>query len=84
MSSTVETDTAIRSFHVEIPEDDLADLRRRLAATGWPERETVADATQGVQLETMQALVRYRGAAAWQEPELFTSELRATFSSLRR
>jgi pimeloyl-ACP methyl ester carboxylesterase len=50
---------AIREFHVNVPEADLADLRRRVLATKWPERETVADTTQGVQLATMQALARY-------------------------
>ena len=49
----------IRPFHVEVPEEAVADLRRRIAATRWPERETVADATQGVQLATMQKLARY-------------------------
>jgi len=61
MSSTVETVTDVRSFHVEVAEEDLADLRRRIAATRWPEKETVDDETQGVQLATMQALVRYWG-----------------------
>ncbi|HET9446199.1 MAG TPA: epoxide hydrolase [Steroidobacteraceae bacterium] len=50
---------AIREFHVNVPEADLAELRKRVLATKWPERETVADATQGVQLATMQALARY-------------------------
>ena len=45
---------AVRPFRIEIPEAALADLRRRIAATKWPERETVTDATQGVQLATMQ------------------------------
>ena len=45
--------SAIRPFHVSIPEADLTDLRRRVNATKWPERETVADATQGVQLATI-------------------------------
>jgi len=49
----------IRPFHVNFPEEQLADLRRRIAATQWPERETVNDATQGVQLVTMQELARY-------------------------
>lgn len=49
----------IRRFQVDVPDDVLADLRRRIAATRWPERETVADETQGVQLATMQQLVRY-------------------------
>ena len=49
----------IRPFRVNFPEEQLADLRRRIAATQWPERETVNDATQGVQLVTMQELARY-------------------------
>src|SRR4051812_39147862 len=49
----------IRAFQVNVPEADLADLRRRISATRWPERETVTDATQGVQLATMQALAKY-------------------------
>ena len=52
-------DDAIRPFRIEVPEEALADLRRRIAATNWPERETVADATQGVQLATIQKLARY-------------------------
>ena len=51
--------TDIRPFRVSIPEAQLADLRRRIEATNWPERETVADASQGVQLATMQKLARY-------------------------
>ncbi len=51
--------TAIRPFHVNVPESELTELRRRINATKWPERETVTDATQGVQLATMQALARY-------------------------
>ncbi|MFL4996713.1 MAG: epoxide hydrolase N-terminal domain-containing protein, partial [Microvirga sp.] len=50
---------AIRPFRVDIPEADLVDLRRRIAATRWPERETVADDTQGVQLATIQKLAQY-------------------------
>ena len=50
---------AIRPFHVNVPEADLTELRRRINATKWPERETVADASQGVQLATTQALARY-------------------------
>jgi hypothetical protein len=45
---------AIRPFSFNVPEEQLADLRRRLAATQWPERETVEDPSQGVQLATMQ------------------------------
>ena len=52
---------AIRPFHVSFPEAELADLRRRVNATKWPERETVTDATQGVQLATMRKLADYWG-----------------------
>jgi len=51
--------TAIRPFHVDVPEEELTELRRRINATRWPDRETVADQTQGVQLATVQALARY-------------------------
>jgi pimeloyl-ACP methyl ester carboxylesterase len=61
MSSSVETAIEIRRFRVDVPEDELVDLRRRIAATRWPERETVADESQGVQLATMRELVRYWG-----------------------
>ncbi len=61
MSKTVETALDIRPFDIDISEDELADLRRRIAATRWPEKETVADQSQGVQLATMQALVQYWG-----------------------
>jgi pimeloyl-ACP methyl ester carboxylesterase len=50
---------AIRPFHVKVPEEQLAELRRRVKATIWPERETVNDSTQGVQLGTTQALASY-------------------------
>src|SRR3954471_6471362 len=50
---------AIRPFNVEIPQERLEDLRRRIAATHWPERETVGDSSQGVQLETIHELARY-------------------------
>jgi pimeloyl-ACP methyl ester carboxylesterase len=53
---------AIRPFQVNVPEAELTELRRRILATRWPERETVTDATQGVQLATIQALARYWGA----------------------
>jgi pimeloyl-ACP methyl ester carboxylesterase len=52
-------DDAIRPFRVNIPEADLIDLRRRLAATRWPDRELVTDQSQGVQLATVQELARY-------------------------
>ena len=55
----METHTAVRPFRVEVPEEDLDDLRRRIAETRWPEKETVADESQGVQLATLQELARY-------------------------
>jgi pimeloyl-ACP methyl ester carboxylesterase len=53
--------SAIRPFHGSFPEAELTDLRRRVNATRWPERETVTDATQGVQLATVQKLADYWG-----------------------
>jgi pimeloyl-ACP methyl ester carboxylesterase len=50
---------AIRPFHVNVPKEQLVDLRRRIVATRWPERETVSDETQGVPLAMMQDLARY-------------------------
>src|SRR3979409_409621 len=59
LSDVVEA-TAIRPFQVvNVPDAELTELRRRINATRWPERETVTDASQGVQLETMQELARY-------------------------
>jgi pimeloyl-ACP methyl ester carboxylesterase len=60
-SSSTPDPTAIRPFHVHIPERDVVELRRRAAATRWPDRETVADQTQGVRLDKIQRLVRYWG-----------------------
>ena len=51
--------TAMRPFRVKVPDADLAELRRRIDATRWPERETVTDQSQGVQLATIQKLARY-------------------------
>jgi pimeloyl-ACP methyl ester carboxylesterase len=58
-SAAQDRDAAIRPFRVNVSDSDLADLRRRLAATRWPDRETVADQSQGVQLAKLQELVRY-------------------------
>jgi len=54
-------DKSIRPFQFKAPENALVDLRRRIAATRWPDKETVADSSQGVQLATMQELARYWG-----------------------
>ena len=111
-STATQPDVDLRPLHVNIPEETLVDLRRRIAATRWPEKETVADDTQGVQLATIQKLARYwatehdwrkvearinsypnvayfnevdKGGhfAAWEEPALFSEEMRAAFRSLR-
>ena len=54
-----QTGSAIRTFHVDVPDEALAELRRRLALTRWPSGELVADRSQGVQLATVQELARY-------------------------
>lgn len=58
---TAFADDAVRPFHVAVEEKALADLRQRIAATRWPDKETVDDASQGAQLAQLQALVRYWG-----------------------
>src|SRR6266478_4432252 len=57
-SKQADDKIAIRPFHVNIPEADLTELHRRINATKWPEREQVPDASQGVQLATIQKLAR--------------------------
>jgi hypothetical protein len=59
MSSASETAIDMRPFQVEIPEEELAELRRRIKATRWPSKELVADRSQGVHLATLQELARY-------------------------
>jgi pimeloyl-ACP methyl ester carboxylesterase len=61
MSSAVESATEIRPFRFEVQQEELDDLRRRIAATRWPEKEPVNDLSQGVQLAAIQALARYWG-----------------------
>src|SRR5438067_2400065 len=63
-NTTMRTDnsttaTAIRPFHIDIPDEKLDDLRRRIAATRWPSKELAADRSQGVLLAALQALCRY-------------------------
>jgi pimeloyl-ACP methyl ester carboxylesterase len=53
--------TTIQPFHISVPQEQIVDLRRRIAATRWPDRETVNDPSQGVQLAKIQELVRYWG-----------------------
>src|ERR687897_1396113 len=59
MSTEIETASELRPFHVEIPEEDLVELRRRISETRWPTKELVEDRSQGVQLATLKALARY-------------------------
>src|SRR5215471_14943400 len=59
MAKTSAEMNAIRPFSVSVPEAELSELRRRIHATRWPERETVTDASQGVRLGTIQKLARY-------------------------
>ena len=64
------TGDAIRPFRVNIPEEQLVDLRRRIAATRWPDQETVGDGSQGVQLAKFQEVIRYWGTGYdWRKVE---------------
>src|SRR5918998_5294824 len=56
---TITTNPEVRPFSIDVPEEKLVDLRRRIEATQWPEKETVADESQGLQLATMQKLARH-------------------------
>jgi pimeloyl-ACP methyl ester carboxylesterase len=59
--SPTAVDDAIRPFHISVPDSELLDLRQRVLATRWPDKETVTDQTQGVQLAKIQGLVHYWG-----------------------
>ena len=59
MTSLVGEEAEVRSFRIDVPEEDLLDLRRRIAETRWPHKELVEDRSQGVQLATMEELARY-------------------------
>ena len=59
--SAATQDDTIRTFHINAPDEQLVDLRQRLAATRWPDKETVNDESQGIRLAEMQALVHYWG-----------------------
>src|SRR5947199_3760136 len=59
MSTAVDTTTDIRAFRIDIADEQIDDLRRRIAATRWPSRELVDDRSQGVQLAKMRELTRY-------------------------
>ncbi|MFL5972548.1 MAG: epoxide hydrolase N-terminal domain-containing protein, partial [Gaiellaceae bacterium] len=83
MSTATETAIDIRPFQVEIPEDELVELRRRIEATRWPTKELVEDRSQGVQLATLQELARYwttdydwrKAEAKLNEVPQFTTEI---------
>ncbi len=63
-------DNAIRPFRIHVPQEAIVDLRKRIAATRWPDKETVADQSQGVQLATMKELIRYWGTEYdWRKAE---------------
>ena len=120
MTMTIEAGVDIRPFQIDIPQGELDDLRARLGAARYPTKEPVGDASQGVQLETLQSVGRYwateydwrkveaklnalpnfvteideldihfirarprRHPAAWEQPQLFSEELRAAFRSFR-
>src|SRR5215211_7934806 len=59
MTTPVGEGAAVRPFRIDVPEEDLVDLRRRIEATRWPSKELVEDRSQGVQLATLQELARY-------------------------
>jgi len=59
MATQVGEESAVRPFRIDVPEEELVDLRRRIAAPRWPSKELVEDPSQGVQLATLQALARY-------------------------
>jgi pimeloyl-ACP methyl ester carboxylesterase len=59
MSTTVDTTTGVQPFQIDIPQEQLDDLRRRVSATRWPTKELVSDRSQGVQQATVEALARY-------------------------
>jgi pimeloyl-ACP methyl ester carboxylesterase len=70
MAQDTMTHPEVRPFQVDVPEEDLDDLRRRIAATRWPSKELVEDRSQGVQLATMQELARYWATAYdWRKAE---------------
>jgi len=66
----------VRPFRIDVPEEDLVDLRRRITATRWPDKETVSDRSQGVQLAKFQPLVEYWGTDYdWRKVEATLNEL---------
>jgi pimeloyl-ACP methyl ester carboxylesterase len=69
-AKTTKVDESIRPFHVHVPQEQLDDLRRRIAETRWPDKELVKDDSQGIQLARVQELVRYWGTGYdWRKAE---------------
>src|SRR5204863_9613481 len=78
-----EQENAIRPFRVNVPEEQLVDLRRRIAATRWPDKETVADPSQGTQLAKLRELVRYWGTGYdWRKAEAKPNALPAFITEI--
>ena len=76
---------AIRPFRINVPEEELLDLRRRIAATRWPDKETVSDRSQGVQLAKLQELVRHWGTDYdWRKAEAKLNALPQFYDGDRR
>ncbi len=76
MTQPTMTDVEVRPFHIDVPEEALVDLRRRIAATRWPDKETVSDRSQGVQLAKLQPLVEYWGTEYdWRKVESTLNDL---------
>jgi Epoxide hydrolase N terminus len=80
MEAPAETGAAIRPFKVDVPEEQVAELRRRILATNWPEKETVADQSQGVPLATIQELAHDWGS----DYDLRRFEARLALAEARR
>ncbi len=75
-TSAVVDGVTVRPFRIDVPEEELVDLRRRVADTRWPDRETVDDRSQGVQLAKLQPLLEYWGTGYdWRKVEKTLNEL---------
>jgi hypothetical protein len=85
MNAESVENAALRPFRVAIPDDAIADLRRRIAATRWPPRETVNDRSQGARLAKIQPLVRYWGGEYdWRKVESRLNALPQYITTCRR
>ena len=77
-------DSSVRAFHISVPEQEIVELRRRIVATRWPDREIVNDRSQGVQLETMRELIRYWGTDYdWRKVEARLNALPEFITNMR-